>query len=354
MENKREYIYDFLRVISIIGIISIHCIARIMRPNQLYNTLWWQKNILEAIVRPSLIIFVLVSGALILNKPEEKISTFYYKRFIKIVIPFLIYSFIYVWINKYNLSTEIFIPKNILKAILSILKEPASYQLWFIYMIIGIYIFAPYLKKMLKNLNEKEIKNLFILLYIISIIKYFLPLFNIEIGIANLLIIEWIIPFVMGYLLTKEIINKHYKLIYILGFISFIFLILAQRYMQNTENLYELAPTMLMQSSAIFIFFIKNKQKICESKIVNKIMYFISKYTYDIFLVHVKVLDLSLEIYKKIFITDILTDAIMAIIVNFILSLIIAIIIHNIIKIIGKIIKITINKITHKKIEAKA
>ena len=344
MENKREYIYDFLRVISIIGIISIHCIAWLMKPNELYNTLWWQRNIFEAIVRPSLIIFVLVSGALILNKPEEKISTFYYKRFTKIVIPFLIYSFIYVWINKYKLSTEIFIPKNILTTILSIIKEPASYQLWFVYMIIGIYIFAPYLKKMLKNLNEKEIKNLFILLYIISIIKYFLPLFNIEIGITNILIIEWTIPFVMGYLLTKETINKHYKLIYILGILSFIFLIIATRYLPDIQNLYDLAPTMLMESSAIFIFFIKNKEK----------MYFISKYTYDIYLVHIKVLDLLIFLFVKIFIRDLLTDTIMAIILLFITSLISGIIIHNIIKIIGKIIKITINKITHKKIEAKA
>ena len=352
MEKKRENIYDFLRVFSILCIISIHCIAKIIQPQD-YGIVWWEKNILDSIARTGLVIFVMISGALILNKPEEKISTFYYKRFKKVVIPFFIYSFLYVWIELYQLSTEILLPKNLLKTFLQILSTPVSYQLWFVYMIIGIYIFAPYIKKLVQNLNEKETKNLFILLFIISIIKYTLPSLGIKIGITNLLITEWITPFVLGYLLTKENIQKHYKIIYTLGIISFIFLLIARRYLDFMQNILELAPTMLMQASAVFIFFIRNKNKICESQKLNKIINFISKYSYDIYLIHVEILHFLLYIYFIILrgklTTNPLTNTTIMIIMTFVISLILGIIINKIINIIGKLIKKIINILLRKK-----
>ncbi len=342
MENKREKVYDFLRTIAIICVIISHCMTVTIKTND-FSALWWQKNIIEAIVRCGIIIFVFISGALLLNKPDEKISTFYYKRFVKIVIPFFIYSFFYVWIDKYKLNINIFLPKNFLNVFLSILEKPVSTHLWFMYMIIGLYLFTPYIKKISKNLNEKETINLFILLFVISIIEYLLPSFNIKIGINSLLIIGWIIPFILGYLLTKEVINKHYKLLYILGFLSFIFLIIAKRYLPNMESLYDLAPTMLLQNSAIFVFFIKNKEKICESKIINKITYFISKYTYDIYLVHIEIINILLYISKGWFNYGAMVNTAILAIATFVFSLIIGAIINNIIKMIEKIIRKTIN-----------
>lgn len=225
-----------------------------------------------------------------------------------------------------------FLPNNMFSLLLEIFSNPVGYHLWFVYMIIGIYLFVPYLRKMLQSLNDKECRNLFILLYLISFIKYFLPSFGIKIGITNLLIIEWILPFVLGYLLTKKNINAHYRLIYTFGILSFIFLIFAKRYFPTMNNLYDLAPTMLMQSQALFVFFIRNREKICKNNILNKIAFFISKYCYEIYLIHTLILDILL---KKIFIyvcfVNPLINTIVAIILTFIISLLCAFIINNLI-----------------------
>ena len=89
MEHKREYIYDFLRVLACIFIIGIHCGERLLRGNK-YDFIWWEHNIFNAIVRTGLCVFLFISGALLLNRKPEKTSVFYLKRFTKILIPFLV------------------------------------------------------------------------------------------------------------------------------------------------------------------------------------------------------------------------------------------------------------------------
>ena len=71
MENKREYVYDYLRVIACILIIGIHCTSRFFHVTTItFSTM-------SAIFRNGLLIFVYIRGALLLNKKQEKISDFY-------------------------------------------------------------------------------------------------------------------------------------------------------------------------------------------------------------------------------------------------------------------------------------
>ena len=104
---------------------------------------------------------------------------------------------------------------NSLKAIF---KESVYYHLWYVYMILGIYLCAPFLRKMCKSLDDKECKNLFYLIIFISIIKNFLPDLSIHIGISEICFDGWIMYFLLGYLVNKDFIQKNYKKIYILGF----------------------------------------------------------------------------------------------------------------------------------------
>ncbi len=332
MEHKRYYIYDVLRSLSLFFIIAIHCSERLLICNR-YDFVWWEHNIINAIVRPGLLLFVFISGALILNKTTESTKTFYTKRFFKVIIPFLICSYLYLWIDKYNLDLKIFLPSNFFTCFLDILSAPVAYHLWFIYMIVGLYVFTPYLRKMLQTLTDNECRNLFILLYLISFIKYFLNSFGIKIGISNLLIVDWSIPYVLGFLLTKDSINKFYKLFYILGFFSFVFLILANRYFPYINNLYDLAPTMLMESSAIFLFFLKNASKICESNLFNKMFEKIATYSYEIYLIHAKILDILLtNFFNRVYIISPFYTTLFAIILTFLISFICVFIINFIIK----------------------
>lgn len=330
MAKQRENIYDYIRVISCLAIIVIHC-TDVLLDNQDYGRTWWIGNIIQAFVRIALPMFVLLSGSLLLNNQnQETLGNFYMKRLIKIVIPLCIYSFIYIFVFRHNYSLEIFKPMNLKNAIKSILEGNVYYHLWFVYMIIGLYLCTPFLKKMCQSLTDKECQGLTILIFIISIIEYLLPSFKINIGINNIPFIEWTLVFLIGYLVTKETINKHYKLIYTLGVISLIFTIIICRTNIKINNLKDLSIFMLTEVMAVYLLFVRNKDKICKSQKLNKIMTFLSKYTWEIYLVHAGVLN-KIELYiKKGEIHNLLWSLIMIILVP-IVSLILAFIIHNII-----------------------
>lgn len=327
--KKREIIYDFIRVLSCIFVIGIHSTN-----NLIFNSIF----------RIGLPMFIFLSGVLLLNAKEEPTSKFYLKRFLKIVIPLYIYSFIYLFIYKYNYNLNIFIPSNILLEIKNITKGYIHYHLWYPYMIIGIYMCTPYLKKMCKALTDNDCKNLLILIFIISLIKYTLPNFNINIGINNFTFLGCNLIFLLGYLTTKPIISKHYKIIYFLGIISFCFNIIAKTYLPKLTNLDDIAITMMLQVMALYLVLYRNKEKICSNKTINKIVTYLSEYTWEIFLVHVIVLDILKKYILTLNIPSILSYTILIVLVT-IISYFYAMVINKlIIKPIQKGIKKLITK----------
>jgi surface polysaccharide O-acyltransferase-like enzyme len=350
MEKKRDYIYDFLRVLACIFIIFIHCAERFLHGNK-YDLVFYEYTFTSALVRSGVSLFFIISGALLLNKKDESLGQFYLKRFSKVVVPLFLYSLIFIFMDDYNYSIDFFKPLNFFNAFLKIFSEPAYYHLWFIYTIIGIYLFVPFLRKMLQNLNDKECAYLFVLLIIVCFIKYFLPSCGININIDNLLIIDRLIPFVFGYLLTRDVINKHYKIIYVLGVLSFVFYIIALAFLPNFEYLNTVSPTMQFETMAIFLFFIRNKNRICGNASLNKAICFISVYTYEIYIIHAKVLDLlQMNLYYNVTIVSPYITMLIVAFLTFIISFAVALIINNlitknIIRLINLIFKLKVRKV---------
>lgn len=339
MDKERDYRYDLLRTISCLCVIFIHTLGYLLDfPKN--TTVFLIGNIIQTIVRIGLPMFVIISGALILNSKEEQISKFYFKRFVKIIIPFIIYYLIYIFIdNNYDLAT--FYPRNLIHYLKVILIGPTHVHLWFVYMILGLYLCAPFLKKMCQNLSSKDIDNLFILIIIISIIKDFIPYLGISIGINNIPFYGWASYFLLGYILTNSsFISKHNKLFYILGIISFIFTIIDVRYnILGLKNIYDLAPTMMFMNIGAFTLVMHNKIKF--NNLSKKMLNFTSKYSWEVYLVHCIVISIINNIkntYHILIVNKIITHLIANILI-IIISYILAFIIHNlIIKYIQKLI----------------
>ena len=337
-KNNREVIYDVIRVFSCIGIMIIHCSGFLMQEDG-DNSIWWMGNIITTICFIGLPMFFVLSGALLLNNTKEDIVTFYKKRFTKIVIPFLIYSLIYIIGFEYKLNFEQF---NIIDIFSKILGGNVYFHLWFVYSIMGIYLFTPFIRKMCQNINDKECKILFILILGVSIIKYLLPSFNINFKLEDIPFVGWGLYFILGYLLTKECIRKYYKVFYGLGILCFIFSIFAHRFLKNIENTFDLSIIMMFQVIAIFIFFTRNKEKLKIKR--ENVFIFLSKYSWEAYLIHGAIREL---IYKINFleITKI-SYAIITSIMLIILSYITAFILHNlVIKNIEKLLEILFKKI---------
>lgn len=91
MKNKRVFYYDALRSLAIFGIIACHMTANFITNTNnisIYNLDWMFLLFFNSFRQFSIPIFVMISGALLINK-DYSLSTFIRKKFNRIFIPYI-------------------------------------------------------------------------------------------------------------------------------------------------------------------------------------------------------------------------------------------------------------------------
>lgn len=332
MQTKRKYHYDYIRALGVLCIIGIHSTDLLLQNVQNHSAQWWFGTLIQLVVRIGLPIFFMISGALILNSSNDNIGEFYKKRFLRILIPLFIYSFIYLFV--FNYRVDIFKFNNFVESIKLILSNNVHYHLWFVYTILGIYICAPFIKVMVNNLKDQQLCVLIVILLAFRFIYTYLPMIGITIGINSIIFDGWTFYFILGYFLTRDIAKKYFNIIIKLGIISFICSIFILRFLPNMNvGLFDFAPTMLFITSAVFVLFEKNKDIINQKKYFYKEVAFISKYSYSIYLIHALIL--SKLVNEKLGVNalthNFVIGSILTIVLTSIFSIIAAFIIDNLI-----------------------
>ncbi len=138
------------------------------------NTFW--VNTYGSLMRPCVPLFVMISGYFLLPS-KDNMPVFYKKRFGRILMPFLFWSVMYLVIpfvlGEYGIGQMLI---NILK--IGINFNDLSGHLWFVYMLIGLYLFIPVISPWIKNASRKEL-HLFLLIWAITLfipyVKIFFP-----------------------------------------------------------------------------------------------------------------------------------------------------------------------------------
>lgn len=273
--KKRFYYLDVLRVLAIMAVISVHSTATPVENLDFIGTQhWWIGNCINGCLRWAIPIFFMISGALLLSSvKEEKIGSFYKKTFKRLVIPFLVWSVLYFLFKHYYFMRDAKAPIEMIGLFFQELLFDRIYNhLWFMYIILTMYLLAPFLKKMIQRLTRNE---LLVWIGIWIGLSFIYPLicsiYNSITG--DVLTISFLdIPFftgfmgyfVLGYYLSKYEIKKIYKyLIYLGGFISTISVpLLTYTLSAGSEKLDEtfyghFAITSLFMGMAMFLY-IKN------------------------------------------------------------------------------------------------
>jgi len=137
---------DMARIIAIFGVILIHVCAPVFGDNRSDFYTMQIANAFDSLLRASVPLFAMISGALLLQKEPSFMSI--KNRIFRVAIPLLFWSLIYsLYVNHWSP-----LPFDFIQSIVSILQTPAMYHLWFVYMIIGIYILLPILHPISKKL----------------------------------------------------------------------------------------------------------------------------------------------------------------------------------------------------------
>ena len=304
MTNKPTTIQwlDTLRALATLGVIIIHVSSPLV--NMAYGKnmpYWWIGNIIDSAVRFAVPLFLMLSGATLLGK-EYNLSNFYKRRFSRVLLPFLFWLAIY-WMYRWAMLSPKMQPHDFVAiqkwAIHLLLKEGVSKHFWYIYMILFIYIFVPFLGKWLRKLNFSTISSLLLLWVVLTFACKSIPLnlygWSSDYGTKFLGYFLYTGYLLLGYYLIKlptatTKIRFTTAFIFLLTIsISVIFTYIISSKNQHLDlTLYNyLAINTVIQSIAIFI-------GVKDTQIKNKALAFISStlnnYSYGIYLVHIIVI----------------------------------------------------------------
>lgn len=332
--NKRDTNLDLLRVISCIMVISLHVGAiygneiNIEYPSYYFTV----GNFYHSITRTAVPIFIILSGYFLLNDNRNLNINYHYKKTIKrIIIPTLIFSFLYV-----IYSIGIGIIKNgmcfdFLEPFMNWLNGKPFYHMWYMYMIIGLYLITPFLIKIRQSIGDKKFEFCG---WIFMIIGMLINIPNITI-IWPLQFVIYLGYFILGYSLNNrvKIFKGSYKIYLIVSIIiSIVIFILTEfniRYGLLENKFYfltPLSPFVVVSSLLLYISFIK----------IDFIKYdfsLLSQQTFYIYLFHAVVISV-IDFIANIFIKNInpIWYIPMLVIVVFIISYLLALITNNVIK----------------------
>lgn len=192
---------DRLRNIATVLVIAIHVSSPIAHGFSDINTWWWWAgNWWNALGRPAVPLFVMLSGYLILSKDYE-LGPFLKKRFSRIVIPAVFWMSIYM-LYSFIARGE---PATWWDAIKIIISGPVHYHLWFIYLIIGLYLVYPILRPWVRTASEQDILYFLTLCAIGTwVYKILLVFGQVSIGIYFELFSNNAGYFVLGYYLGTK------------------------------------------------------------------------------------------------------------------------------------------------------
>lgn len=294
MKVKKEYFLylDILNIVACFAVVILHTTGKFFRPD---SSLQWKVScLLQSVFIWAVPVFFMLTGATLLEYNKRyRTSEFFKKRFTRVILPFSIWSVIYlVW--KLGTGQLAF---NGMREFASLFLENKILSIfWFFYTLIPIYLFLPILNIFIVN-SSKKIIQYFILLGIWSM--SFIPLLNRVSGLnINSLSIQMtggvMTYVVLGWYLKNNVISKNLrKIIYSLSIFSILLMFFFTKNSIGNDAPDKLlitstSITTVILASAVFIFFKEAKLSFLASKA--KLVQRISSASFGVYLIQMIVI----------------------------------------------------------------
>lgn len=285
-----------------LGVILIHVstptVKMIYGKNMEY---WWIGNIMDSAVRFAVPLFLVLSGATLLSK-EYTLAEFYKRRITRVFFPFVFWMaayLIYRWLilapahQPWTFNTIVQWSTGLF------LKEGISKHFWYIYMILFIYLFIPFIGKGLRRINNSMILLILAGWVLLTFLCRSVPLnlygWSGDYGSKVLGYFLYTGYLVVGYYLSKsEIkiqgIRWYSSCIFILSIIvsAVVTYLLSKEAHKPDLRMYSyLNLNSIVQTIAAFLWI---KDSTIKNKFTAMLIQEISNYSFGIYLVHIMVI----------------------------------------------------------------
>ena len=278
---------DILRIFAFVFIVMLHTL------NRQYGLTVWMSG--YAVISIGVNLFIMISGYLLLDRTET-VKEFFRKRFFSILPLFIIFNIIYIYFYNHSFIT---------------IKKISAPHFWYIYMILGLYLLTPWLRKVLQY-AEKETFYVVILWFLCNVLNPYMQFFRFpKIPFSHFPITGFIGYYILGYYLKKY----RYKLekipficvigVYITGFLISVLstkYVLATTGNRISDFFDKNSLGTFFMSVSFFIFWIK-----FNFKNRNKVIRMISDSTYFAYLIHIIILHYVIKISDEMIFKSVAT-----------------------------------------------
>lgn len=228
------------------------------------------------------VLFVLISGALLLPWREEPVRVFVRKRLLGVVLPLAVYACFYIrlmCVTKAGAGTWIWYYLRMLVGG-TLVEAP---HLWLVYVLAGLYLLVIPFRYMVRFLPEKLEKLLALTILALLAIRTASLWSGQMVGISCFLG-DWPGIFLLGYLLTRDWMRRYDRLVMTGGVAAFAlaFWIQGAR-VDYKEIVCNQSILMTAMSAAVFVAAMGLERWLCPFR---RLLAFSSKYSYSVLLIH--------------------------------------------------------------------
>ncbi len=203
-EHKQDLFWlNDMRFLAAIAIIVVHISQPYCNQESTeYPPSWWIANLYLSASMWGVPVFVMISGALLLSPEREypSLTGFYKRRLNRLFLPIFFWTLVYL-VLLYLKNRSLELPTSADYFTISIVKGHPYYHMWYLYMVWGLYLFTPFLRKIVKSSTRMELLVLSIMLMLLSIVAtYFTDAHNQAFFLL-------MFPFFLGYYLAGYLIS---------------------------------------------------------------------------------------------------------------------------------------------------
>ncbi len=302
LKQNRIVSFDVLRALAALAVVMTHVSSTVLDVDRIYSFGSVLGITFESITRFAVPVFIMISGALFLNEDRNDTVKNSVKRAVNMFVLLFLWSSFYAVGFKallLILNGSGFVLRDFIKSLVL-----GHYQLWYLYVAIGLYLITPILRLFVKKDNRKIIEYF---LVIALIFKFATPIINILVGAlpfcdedlySNFIAMfnfgilnEYTVYYILGWYIYNFEIKKNYRIfIYASGLLSVIVTALATVFVSDKGVLNQMFYsngyiTIMLYSVAVFVFvFYRFKNK--EITVFTKIMSKVARISFGIYAVH--------------------------------------------------------------------
>ncbi len=199
-DNKQILWVTYLRVFAIFAVVLLHTATPLLHGMAvLPRSIWWTGNLYNSGVLMSVPLLFMISGFLLLTR-DETLVLFFQKRVNKIILPLIVWTVFYMaWKDLF--TTE---QPTTLRSFITAVFTPAVAHLWFLYALLGIYLFVPILRIIVFN-TSVHIRYYYILLWFLA--AAIIPMFGNHLHIKSAIDLKMISGYT-GYLMVGLLLGN--------------------------------------------------------------------------------------------------------------------------------------------------